>query len=66
MNAYKIIKKSQIIARNKEIFWKIKNVLTVVRTITNFPFLATTADVQFELQECEQELPKFAFWDAST
>ena len=39
---------------------------TVVKTITNFPFLATTADVQFELQECEQELPKLAFWDAST
>ena len=28
VNAYKIIKKSQTIARNKEIFWEIKNVLT--------------------------------------
>ena len=41
-------------------------ILTVVNAITNFPFLATTDEVQLASHEWEQLLPILAFWDAST
>lgn len=39
---------------------------TVVRAIASLPLRATTAEVQFESQECEQLLALFALRDAST